>query len=141
MSADVIWSRVPIFHPDIVPDAIAARIEQDGLWGFTGSTPPPPSSSTLHEQLSALAEWGVTEEKMIRSPRCSIAEQALIKRAGWEVNEFVKRRWNEDVWETAWFVNPVVSLLQSFHSVLIQRLQQSVPGLAHFHVFARQKAL
>ncbi|GAA5932749.1 hypothetical protein JCM3775_002226 [Rhodotorula graminis] len=42
-----------------------------------------------------------------------------------EVRAFVERRWpEEDAWETAWFANPPAL--------------QSVPGLAHFHVLARQ---
>lgn len=46
---------------------------------------------------------------MTKSARGSEEEEALVQRAGREVNEFVKERWNEDQWETAWFVNPPVS--------------------------------
>ncbi|ESK95238.1 hypothetical protein Moror_3996 [Moniliophthora roreri MCA 2997] len=121
----LIWTKVPIYHPGIVDPSIAARIAQDGIWGFTGLTSPPPSPSTLSSCLPALSEWGVTEDKMIVSPKGTPEEEVLVEKVGVEVNEFVKRRWNEDEWETAWFVNP-------------PRLQ-SIPDLAHIHVFARQK--
>ncbi|KAM0751835.1 hypothetical protein T439DRAFT_325025 [Meredithblackwellia eburnea MCA 4105] len=45
---------------------------------------------------------------------------------GSDIEAFVKERWSENEWETAWFVNPP-SL-------------QSVRGLAHFHVLARPKS-
>ncbi|GLB38225.1 putative protein of unknown function (DUF3605) [Lyophyllum shimeji] len=121
----LIWTRLPIYHADLVAESIAARIAQDGLWGFTGNTSPPPSPSTLPECLPALADWGVTMDKLIRSEKGTEEEEELVRRAGREVYEFVRKRWDETKWETAWFVNP-------------QRLQ-SVPGLAHIHVFARQK--
>ncbi|EPQ51085.1 hypothetical protein GLOTRDRAFT_118126 [Gloeophyllum trabeum ATCC 11539] len=124
----LIWTRVPIFHPDIVHPSVKARVDQDGLWGFTGTPKdsPRPSPSTLPQCLPALSEWGVTMDKLVRSPKGTEEEEALVKRAGAEVNEFIRRRWNEREWETAWFVNP-------------PRLQ-SVPGLAHIHVFARHKS-
>ncbi|RDB17946.1 hypothetical protein Hypma_000964 [Hypsizygus marmoreus] len=121
----LIWTRVPVFHEDLVDRSVSARIEQDGLWGFTGSLTPPPSPSTLPLCLSALSEWGVTKDKMIKSEKGTLEEEALVRRAGEEVQKFVQNRWIEAEWETAWFVNP-------------PRLQ-SVPGLAHIHVFARWK--
>lgn len=120
----LVWTRVPIYPP-YLPQPVAQRLLQDGMWGFTGSTELPPSPDTLPECLPALAEWGVTMDKLIRSPPGSPEEDALVREAGKEVATFVKRRWTEDEWETAWFVNP-------------PRLQ-SVPGLAHAHVFARRK--
>jgi hypothetical protein len=48
---------------------------------------------------------------MVVSPKASEEEEALIRKAGDEVHEFVKRRWDENDWETAWFVNPPVSFL------------------------------
>ncbi|KAF9013198.1 hypothetical protein BDQ17DRAFT_1231617 [Cyathus striatus] len=121
----LIWTRIPIYHPELVADSIKARIDQDGLWGFTGTTSPPPSPSILPTYLPALADWGITMDKMIVTPKGSDEEERLVARAGEEVARFVRNRWSEDEWETAWFVNP-------------PRLQ-SVPGLAHIHVFARQK--
>ncbi|KAF8195406.1 hypothetical protein BJ912DRAFT_875993 [Pholiota molesta] len=121
----LIWTKVPIYHPDLVDESIKARIYQDGLWGFTGSDSPPPSPSNIASSLGALSEWGITIDKMIKSPPPTLTEAALIERAGKEVNRYVKTRWVESEWETAWFVNP-------------PRLQ-SVPGLAHIHVFARRK--
>ncbi|KAI0916952.1 hypothetical protein AcW2_007210 [Taiwanofungus camphoratus] len=121
----LIWTRLPIL-PSELPSSIAPRLLQDGLWGFTGSFEPPPSPSTLPECLPALSEWDVTLDKLVRSPRGSEEDEALVKKMGEEVNQFVKGRWKESEWETAWFVNP-------------PRLQ-SVPGLAHIHVFARHKS-
>ncbi|EIW59356.1 uncharacterized protein TRAVEDRAFT_46663 [Trametes versicolor FP-101664 SS1] len=125
----LIWSRVPILPPDLpAPSAspISARLHQDGLWGFTGTDSPPPSPSTLPACLPALADWGVTMDKLVRSPRGTEEEERAVKRYGEEIETFVKRRWNEREWETAWFVNP-------------PRLQ-SVPDLTHIHVFARRKS-
>ncbi|KAE9408939.1 hypothetical protein BT96DRAFT_962557 [Gymnopus androsaceus JB14] len=123
----LVWTKVPIYHPDIVPSSIAPRVEQDGLWGFTGNTSPPPSPSNLPSCLPALAEWGITKDKMIVSQKGTEEEEALVRQVGSHVHEYVKKRWNENEWETAWFVNP-------------PRLQ-SVPGLAHIHVFAKRKTL
>ncbi|KAK7048654.1 hypothetical protein R3P38DRAFT_2870686 [Favolaschia claudopus] len=121
----LVWTRIPIFHASLIPDAIRARVELDGLWGFTGSDEPPPSPSELSACLPALAEWGVTLDQMITSEKGTKEEDELVRLAGVPVHDFVRSRWKEEEWETAWFVNP-------------PRLQ-SVPGLAHVHVFARHK--
>lgn len=96
-------------HPSLVDPTIAVRVDQDGLCGFTGASTPPPSADALAESLPALAEWGVTMGSLVRSPPPSAAEQTLLQRAGAEVDGYVRRRWREDEWETAWFVNPPVS--------------------------------
>lgn len=156
----LIWTRLPIFHPALVADSITTRVEQDGLWGFTGNSSPPPSPSTLPLCLPALAEWDVTIESLVRSEKGTVEEGATVRRAGDEVHNFVKKRWVEEEWETAWFVNPPVgvyintyshrvislnwiSIAGSFVSAFpptpgAQRLQ-SVPGIAHIHVFAKRK--
>ncbi|PCH39885.1 hypothetical protein WOLCODRAFT_88342 [Wolfiporia cocos MD-104 SS10] len=121
----LIWTRVPIYPPTL-PPSIEKRLLQDGLWGFTGTLTPPPSPDTLSDCLPALADWGVTIDKLVRSPPDTEEEQAMIDGVGKEVDTFIRRRWIEEEWETAWFVNP-------------PRLQ-SVPGLAHIHVFARHKS-
>ncbi|KAF9483423.1 hypothetical protein BDN70DRAFT_873932 [Pholiota conissans] len=121
----LIWTKVPIYHLDLVDESIKSRIDQDGLWGFTGNDSPPPSPSLLPSSIGALSEWGITPDKMIKSALATPEEALLIVRAGKEVHRYVKTRWAESEWETAWFVNP-------------PRLQ-SVPGLAHIHVFARHK--
>ncbi|PPR03508.1 hypothetical protein CVT24_006996 [Panaeolus cyanescens] len=121
----LIWTKAPIYHPELVHPSITARVDQDGLWGFTGLDSPPPSPSLLPNCLPSLAEWGITKEKMITSAPPTPEEAKLLHRAGSEVHRYVQKRWNENEWETAWFVNP-------------PRLQ-SVPGLAHIHVFARRK--
>ncbi|KAH8085412.1 hypothetical protein BXZ70DRAFT_900205 [Cristinia sonorae] len=120
----LIWTKLPIIPPDLHP-SIAPRVAQDGLWGFTGASNPPPSPSTLPACLPALAEWGVTMDKLVRSEKGTDEEEELVREAGREIDLFIRRRWSEREWETAWFVNP-------------PRLQ-SVPGLAHIHVFARHK--
>lgn len=120
----LIWTKRPIYHPSLVADSVKPRIEQDGLWGFTGTLFPPPSPSTLPSCLPALAEWGITIDSLVRSAPGTEEEDVLVRRAGKEVDRYVRMRWREGEWETAWFVNP-------------PRLQ-SVPGLAHIHVFARR---
>jgi len=122
----VVWTRQPIFHSAIIPSAISVRIETDGLWGFTGLTSPPPSPSCLPAFLPALAEWGAPPDYTVNRLEGTPEEEELVKRAGAGVHEFVRSKWQEDEWETAWFVNP-------------PRLQ-SVRGLAHIHVFARPKS-
>jgi hypothetical protein len=69
----------------------------------------------LPSSLGALSEWGITMDRVIRSERGTEEEEVAVSRAGEEVNLFVKRRWKESEWETAWFVNPPVSIrLQPF---------------------------
>ncbi|KAH9980138.1 hypothetical protein BGW80DRAFT_1454671 [Lactifluus volemus] len=123
----LIWTVLPIFPPDL-PPVIKPRLLQDGLWGFTGYTAnsPPPSPSKLPTCLPALSDWGVTQASLIRSPRGTADEEAALQQAGSDVHKFIIATWKEQEWETAWFVNP-------------PRLQ-SVPALAHIHVFARYKS-
>ncbi|CAE6469676.1 unnamed protein product [Rhizoctonia solani] len=97
----VVWSRLPITHPGIVPAQIWDRIVQDGLWGFSGSTYKPKGSG---------------DESI----------DQLVRQAGAEVRTYVENKWPAEGYEVAWFVNP-------------PRLQ-SIPGLAHLHVFARKKS-
>lgn len=99
---------MPIFHPILIPPAIEARVQQDGFWGFTGSADTAKSLPSLESCLPALSDWGVTMDMLVRSPGGSEVEEAMVKNAGKEVHEFVKRRWKENQWETAWFVNPPV---------------------------------
>ncbi|KAG9125411.1 hypothetical protein FRC07_007710 [Ceratobasidium sp. 392] len=96
----VVWSRLPMTHPGIVPAQIWDQIVQDGLWGFSGSSYKPKGSGVA-----------------------SIDE--LVRQAGSEVRAYVEAKWPAEEYEVAWFVNP-------------PRLQ-SIPGLAHLHVFARKK--
>ncbi|KJA24026.1 hypothetical protein HYPSUDRAFT_162515 [Hypholoma sublateritium FD-334 SS-4] len=121
----LIWTKVPIYHPKIVAESVKSRIDQDGLWGFTSNEGSPPSSENLVASIGALSEWGITLDRMVKSEPPTKEEASLVERAGSEVHRYVQTRWSESEWETAWFVNP-------------PRLQ-SVPGLAHIHVFARRK--
>ena len=101
---------MPIYHPDLVADAIKSRIDQDGIWGFTGSDLPPPSPSNLPSCISKLAEWDITMDNITKSEPPTEEETILIQKAGSEVHRYVKNRWVENEWETAWFVNPPVSI-------------------------------
>ncbi|KAF9033607.1 hypothetical protein BJ165DRAFT_1515253 [Panaeolus papilionaceus] len=122
----LIWSKVSVFHPTLIHRSIRSRVDQDGLWGFTGLDHSQPSSpSLLPTYLPSLSELGVTEDDLSKTARPSLEEASFLHLAGREVHQFVRNRWPEDNWETAWFVNP-------------PRLQ-SVPGLAHIHLFARRK--
>lgn len=62
-----------------------------------------------------------------------------------EVSAFVKARWSEDEWETAWcaLLHRALNTLRLIR--LIRRFVnpptlQSVKGLPHFHVLAKRKA-
>jgi len=81
-------------------------------------------------------------ENLVRSPKGSPEIEEMVRNAGREIDGFVKRRWVETEWETAWFVNPPVSERIFGYAVSdaehLQRLQ-SVRGLAHIHVFAKKK--
>ncbi|EIW74721.1 hypothetical protein CONPUDRAFT_113308 [Coniophora puteana RWD-64-598 SS2] len=122
----LIWTRLPFLEQRIEDD--------DGLWGLTGTDAPRAADggrlqlSDLDDCLEILKEWGVKREAVKDWSRPSSRtpeEQEMLDQAAEEVGGFVKRLWPADGWETAWFVNP-------------PRLQ-SVPGLAHAHVFARRK--
>lgn len=118
----LVWTQLPILPPPFLmateiaeslsPELrtrVTSRLNQDGLWGFTGSLESPPSSSLLPQYLGALSEWDVTMEKLIISPKGTPAEECAVMLAGQDVQRFVTRRWIECEWETAWFVNPPVS--------------------------------
>lgn len=122
----IIWTRAPVIHEDLIPAAIFDRVEHDGLWGFTGLLSLPPSPLALPSSLPVFSESDIPRDKVNRSDVSLAGQKKIIPRAAKEVQGFVKRRWNEQQWETAWFVNPL-------------RLQ-SVPGISHIHVFARRKS-
>lgn len=84
---------------------LTPELNEIGVFGFTGAA----SSSTDGEQTSS-----------------GDANEGRPGEVGFELGTFVRERWTEDEWETAWFMNP-------------PRLQ-SVKLLPHFHVFARLKA-
>lgn len=104
----LVWSRVPFFEIDIMPESVRRRVEFYGSWGFTGSSEPPPSPSTLPSYIDALSEWHITLDKLKIPPKCTIEEEILFEEAGREINTFIQNKWPEDEWETAWFVNPIV---------------------------------
>jgi hypothetical protein len=106
----LIWTRLPIIDFSQVSPQIHARLYQDGLWGFTGCSSPPPSPSSLPSCLPSLADWDVTLDKLIRSPKGTPEEDEMVREAGREVDQFVRNRWIPDDFETAYFVNPPVRL-------------------------------
>lgn len=106
----VIWSRVPAISSANIPIAIQSRVKEDGLWGFTGDVG---------------GEEPIIPTGVTLPPPLSDSEKVFFSEATQEFDTYVKIKWPEDAWECAWFVNP-------------PRLQ-SVPGLAHIHVFARRK--
>ncbi len=108
-SPHLIPPRVAESLSDDLRTRVTKRLEQDGIWGFTGSLEPPPPPSLLSKYLGALSEWGITMEKLIRSSEGSPDEETLIALAGNEIRSFINRRWDQAEWETAWFVNPPVS--------------------------------
>lgn len=112
----LVWSRVPIGDPSLVPEHLRARIDVSGLWGFTGG-----ADADLLADQSYLKDGA----QFIGTGAEAEEVRAAIAVAGAPVAAFVRARWPEDAWETAWFVNP-------------PRLQ-SIPGLAHAHVFAKPK--
>jgi hypothetical protein len=48
---------------------------------------------------------------LVRSEKGEEDEEDMVRRAGAEVDQFIRKRWDEERWETAWFVNPPVSLV------------------------------
>ncbi|KAK4702152.1 hypothetical protein P7C70_g4076, partial [Phenoliferia sp. Uapishka_3] len=93
----VVWTPLPILTPERCEGTTTPwpKVDDLGVTGFTGGD-------------GSLVGFGSGENG-----------------PGSEIEAFVKERWPEDKWETAWFVNP-------------PRLQ-SVKGLAHFHVMTRPK--
>ena len=117
----LIWTRLPIIDFNEVPPKITTRLHQDGLWGFTGALSPP-SPSTLPSCLPALADWGITLNKLVRSPKGTEEEEEMVRMVGSDVDKFVRNRWVEKEWQTAWFVNPPVGIqvVQSNFSILFK---------------------
>ncbi|GMK53531.1 hypothetical protein CspeluHIS016_0101170 [Cutaneotrichosporon spelunceum] len=140
-----VWSRVPIAHPVLVNYDRGAweKIEAEGLGGFTGVIPAFPPT---RKQLPTPSPSPDDEEKPVgRSGPSEAGEGGWyavdvgyagpeVKRwsgveyeaaGGHEVANMVRGLFDPRGWETIFFVNP-------------PRLQ-SVPGYAHFHIFARRK--
>jgi len=86
------------------------RIDKLGLWGFSGTEG---------------CEEAVLPEGVTLPPPPTQEEADLIRGACQEIEKCVRARWPEPQWECAWFMNPPPL--------------QSIPGLAHFHVFARPR--
>ncbi|KAL8280459.1 hypothetical protein RQP46_007107 [Phenoliferia psychrophenolica] len=93
----VAWTPLPLLHPGSCEGSATPweEVAKLGLTGFTGDD-------------GSLPGFGADPTG-----------------PGREIHAFVKSRWSDSKWETAWFVNPP-SL-------------QSVKGLAHFHCLVRKK--
>lgn len=80
----VIWSRRPFTHNETVAPPVRARVEQDGLWGFTGG-----------------------EDRL----KSDDPHAELMRLAAAEIQTFISTSWDVRFWETAWFMNPPVGVL------------------------------
>lgn len=122
----VIWSRVPAISSANIPLGLQERVKEDGLWGFTGTEG---------------GDEPILPSGIVPRPPTTDIEEKLLDKARHEFDVFVKGQWSEDTWECAWFVNPPVCYSISRDRLLTNASQrlQSVPGLAHIHVFARRK--
>lgn len=80
----IVWTRLPILPPTASSEFRDYTLEY-GLSGLTG----------VHEQL------------LSSIPRVVVPPQEAYPVLD-EVHKFVSTIWPEDVWETAWFVNPLV---------------------------------
>lgn len=97
----LIWTRIPIIDPSRIDAAARSRIDECGIWGFTGGAE---AELAGHE-----AEEDARGAKFIGTGDEARAVRAAVREAGTEVDIFVKRHWPENQWSTAWFVNPTVS--------------------------------
>jgi len=77
----VVWTRLSLVYPDLVPPEVWDRVNNDGLWGFVGSD---------------------------MTPKYDGPDAPLLKVAGREMDTFVRNIWPESDWESAWFMNPTV---------------------------------
>ena len=80
----LVWTKMPIYHLDLIADSVKTRIYQDGLWGFTGSGSDdlPPRPSNLPFYVSKLARWGETMDTMVKSDPPTEKEAISLKRLG-----------------------------------------------------------
>ena len=60
-------------------------------------------------------------ENLVRSPKGSPEMEEMVKNVGREIDSFVRRRWVESEWETAWFFNPPVSERRACHHRFAKR--------------------
>ncbi|BGP51842.1 hypothetical protein JCM10450v2_007798 [Rhodotorula kratochvilovae] len=128
----VVWVDLPLFHPLLTPSGPSHRnpLASHPSAGALDAALVAPTKGTW-DHVSARGLGGLTgaAEGRWRARRGAGAGGEGREKEGSgperEIRAFVERRWRvEDGWETAWFANPPAL--------------QSVPGLAHFHVLARQ---
>ncbi|UZJ57260.1 hypothetical protein CBS101457_006580 [Exobasidium rhododendri] len=144
----VVWCKRPIldkvlfadkntpFPKGPIREAIFAAINMDGIRGTSGNAKKIPAvgfktrdylrgcpevMAWLKGNASSGSRAGGEDDAVSR-----LAERAH-SWAGRFIDHYVKKNWPEDKWETAYFCNPP-------HL-------RTVPGLSHFHVIVREKAL
>ncbi|WVQ69614.1 uncharacterized protein L199_007834 [Kwoniella botswanensis] len=140
-----VWSKLPIAHKSLVDDdpALWTKIEEEGLGGFTGVIPLTPAEKPTKPVTNGTTPphpfgWGATQLSDYQSDNWLAVDlmfggkemrdwagKQYTSKGGQEVQKMVEGLWDVRGWECLWFVNP-------------PRIQ-SVPGLSHFHVFARRK--
>ncbi|WWD00940.1 hypothetical protein V866_007878 [Kwoniella sp. B9012] len=140
-----VWSKLPIAHKSLVDDDPASwtKIEEEGLGGFTGVIPFTPAEKPTQAAVNGTTPphpfgWGATQLSDYQSDSWLAVDlmfggkemrewagKQYTSKGGQEVQKMVEGLWDVRGWECLWFVNP-------------PRIQ-SVPGLSHFHVFARRK--
>ncbi|OCF53979.1 hypothetical protein L486_08536 [Kwoniella mangroviensis CBS 10435] len=140
-----VWSKLPIAHRSLVNDDPASwtKIAEEGLGGFTGVIPFTPAEKPAQTATNGTTPphpfgWGATQLSDYQSDSWLAVDlmfggkemrewagKQYTSKGGQEVQKMVEALWDVRGWECLWFVNP-------------PRIQ-SVPGLSHFHVFARRK--
>ncbi|KIO33003.1 hypothetical protein M407DRAFT_18160 [Tulasnella calospora MUT 4182] len=117
--------------PNDWPYSIPTSVKHFVFWTRVPIIHPAIVSPKIWKRIEKDGLWGFTGSDRVAEPRKLPGEEdseetfQLVWDAHKETHKFVLDNWPEDLWEVAWFVNP-------------PRLQ-SIPGLAHGHVFARKK--
>ncbi|KAN0060553.1 hypothetical protein ACQY0O_007014 [Thecaphora frezii] len=134
----VVWSKLPILHAELFADpscpfapseakAIYTCILHDGVRGFTGleAGEAPGVYGNLEDGSTSLGLRCSTESPLGSGRPRGGAQGVTLQQsregqrwAAKEITGFVRRRWPEEAWETAFFCNPP-------HL-------RTVPGLSHF---------
>ncbi|PWN52770.1 hypothetical protein IE53DRAFT_311455 [Violaceomyces palustris] len=108
----VVWSKLPILHPDLIPERFLSGVEKDEVWEYMRG-----------KGLSGTIKRVDNDECKSKIHVCTPQQgdlTAAIKEASKEIVDFSIKYWDLNRCEIAFFANPP-SL-------------QSLPQLAHFHV-------
>lgn len=145
----VVWSKLPILHPSLfstadtpfdesIREELYNCVTGDGIRGFTGFIPEGPTypsakcQTQIPEILGSYSQSKLNEQQ--RQPdadvKLGLSKQLISQAHAWAsryVNHYIQHTWPTETFVTAWFCNPPAL--------------RTVPGLSHFHVIVRQKAL